>query len=76
MRRDTLATLAEIRGDKLDVVDVPRKEARVIKWVQPRLLAEVAFTEITPDGLLRHPSFKGLREDKDPEVVSLEIPIG
>lgn len=76
MRRDTLAVLRLIRGEPLDVVDMPRKEARVIHWVQPRLLAEVAFTEITPDGLLRHPSFKGLREDKDPVGVVLERPRG
>ncbi len=33
-------------------------------WVQPKLVAEVAFTEWTGDGRLRHPSFQGLREDK------------
>jgi bifunctional non-homologous end joining protein LigD len=36
------------------------------------LLAEVEYTEITPDGLIRHPSFKGLREDKDASEVRLE----
>ena len=39
-------------------------------WVKPTLVAEVEFTEWTPDGRLRHPSFKGLREDKPaPEIV-------
>ncbi len=39
-------------------------------WVQPRYLAEVEFAEWTPDGQLRHPSYKGLRDDKPPlEVV-------
>jgi bifunctional non-homologous end joining protein LigD len=33
-------------------------------WVEPRLVADVAFTEWTTDGRLRHPSFQGLREDK------------
>ena len=33
-------------------------------WVTPRLVAQVQFTEWTPDGALRHPSFKGLRADK------------
>jgi bifunctional non-homologous end joining protein LigD len=33
-------------------------------WVQPVLVGEVAFTEWTTDGHLRHPSFKGLRLDK------------
>jgi len=33
-------------------------------WVTPRLVAEVAFSEWTNDGRLRHPSFQGLRVDK------------
>lgn len=33
-------------------------------WVEPALVAEVAFTEWTADGKIRHPSFQGLREDK------------
>lgn len=51
---------------------MPRAEARACSWVQPRLLAEVEYTEITPDGLIRHPSFKGLREDKPAIDVHLE----
>ncbi|HYD40220.1 MAG TPA: DNA ligase D [Anaeromyxobacter sp.] len=39
-------------------------------WVEPTLVAEVAFTEWTEDGKIRHPSFQGLREDKlAPEVI-------
>ncbi len=41
----------------------PRPPARA-HWVRPELVAEVAFTEWTRDGLLRHPAFQGLREDK------------
>jgi bifunctional non-homologous end joining protein LigD len=33
-------------------------------WVRPELVCEVAFTEWTSDGKIRHPSFQGLREDK------------
>jgi len=36
------------------------------RWVKPRLVAQVQFTEWTDDGILRHPSFQGLREDKNP----------
>ncbi len=39
--------------------------ARSVHWVRPVLVAEVEFTERTRDGMLRHPSFRGLREDKD-----------
>ena len=35
----------------------------------PKLVAEIAYTEQTPDGHLRHPSFLGLREDKPAEEV-------
>jgi bifunctional non-homologous end joining protein LigD len=45
-------------------------------WVRPELLAEVEFTEWTREGLLRHPSFKGLREDKDADEVVAEVPAG
>ena len=34
------------------------------RWVKPKLVAQVQFTEWTEDGILRHPSFQGLREDK------------
>lgn len=36
------------------------------RWVQPVLVCMVDFTEITRDGLLRHPVFRGLRPDKEP----------
>jgi bifunctional non-homologous end joining protein LigD len=35
-----------------------------VHWVRPELVAEVQFTEWTDDGRLRHPTFRGLREDK------------
>ena len=43
-------------------------------WVEPRLVGEVAFTEWTTDGRLRHPSFQGLREDKKASDVVRERP--
>jgi bifunctional non-homologous end joining protein LigD len=48
--------------------------ARRSHWVEPELVAEVAFTEWTKDGILRHPSFQGLREDKAPAEVVRERP--
>jgi bifunctional non-homologous end joining protein LigD len=41
-------------------------------FVEPRLVAEVEFTEWTRTGSVRHPSYKGLREDKPPEEVVRE----
>jgi DNA ligase D-like protein (predicted ligase) len=43
-------------------------------WVRPEMVAEVAFTEWTGDGRLRHPSFQGLRPDKDAGDVRRETP--
>ncbi len=37
-----------------------------VRWAAPELVCEVAFTEWTPDGSMRHPRFIGLREDKGP----------
>jgi bifunctional non-homologous end joining protein LigD len=72
-RRDIRGILGMIETDtKPPVRGMPRPEMRVARWVEPRLLAEVEYTEITPDGLIRHPSFKGLREDKAPAKVHLE----
>ena len=41
-------------------------------WVKPRLVAEVAFTEWTGDGRIRHPVFHGLRTDKAPRAIGRE----
>ena len=50
-------------------------EWRAVHWIQPKLLCEVAFTEWTEDGHIRHPSFQGLREDKDAKEVKQEMPV-
>ncbi|HEX4965277.1 MAG TPA: DNA ligase D [Thermoanaerobaculia bacterium] len=49
-------------------------EARRSHWVKPQLVAEVSFAEWTRDGLLRHSTFEGLREDKKPSEVVHERP--
>lgn len=41
-------------------------------WLKPELVCEVSFTEITPDGVMRHPSFEGMRSDKKASSVVLE----
>jgi bifunctional non-homologous end joining protein LigD len=47
---------------------------RAATWVEPELVAQVAFMEWTSDGRLRHPSFLGLRFDKSPREVVREEP--
>lgn len=43
-------------------------------WLEPRLVCEVAFSEVTSDGVFRHPSFQGMRIDKNAEEVVREAP--
>ncbi len=51
---------------------VPREHARVAHWVEPVLVADVQFAAWTRDGRLRHPSYKGMRDDLDPAQVTRE----
>ncbi len=71
----TLETLAgqlkDLAQAKSPFAKVPR-EARRARWVKPRLVVEVDFTEITDDGNIRHGVFLGLREDKAAETVAPE----
>ena len=53
-------------------VKAPRAEVRGAHWLKPVLVAEIAYTEMTNEGTLRHPSYLGLCEDKKAEAVVLE----
>ena len=55
-------------------LDIPRSARRGSHWIEPKLVGEIAFTEFTSDGILRHPSFIALREDKPAREVVLEKP--
>ena len=50
----------------------PKPPKAEVNWVRPELVCEVSYTELTADGVMRHPSFEGLRIDKDPEEVKTE----
>ncbi len=62
---------------KTNTSPFPAKEKRGLRdhiYVEPKLLCEVSFFEWTPEGHIRHASFKGLREDKNPKAVVEEKP--
>jgi bifunctional non-homologous end joining protein LigD len=63
---------------KMATVNAPRSAAKGAHWLEPKLVAEIAFAEVTGDGVLRHPSYLGLRDDKKPEAVVVEkrTPVG
>jgi bifunctional non-homologous end joining protein LigD len=74
------ATLHEL-GAQLRELETDRSPFRPFKpippgtrWVEPELVAQIAFSEWTRDGRLRHPRFLGLREDKPPGDVVREVP--
>ncbi|MFJ7072010.1 non-homologous end-joining DNA ligase [Streptomyces sp. NPDC098781] len=74
-------TLLELR-ERLDGMrvsrspfDGPVREAGA-RWASPELVAQIDFTEWTRDGMLRHPRYLGLRDDKAAEDVVRERPAG
>ncbi len=73
MLADLLRQLAPLeRGSSPFSTPVPARYARGAHWAEPRLVGEVAFTEWTGDGSMRHPSWHGLRADKNPGDVHRE----
>jgi bifunctional non-homologous end joining protein LigD len=52
---------------------IPASGGSGVHWVQPQLVVEVAYAGWTSDGLLRHPSFKGLRDDVPSSAVRREV---
>jgi len=52
----------------------PNPPKATVKWVKPKVVAEISYREQTRGGAIRQPSFKGLREDKKPSEVVREIP--
>ncbi len=77
---ETLNTLLK----QLKPLEIPRPaldqpptgvEARGVHWLEPRLLAEVSFAQMTRDGSVRHAVFHGLRNDKPASAINLERPL-
>jgi DNA ligase D-like protein (predicted ligase) len=68
--RDLAERLAPLVRDASPFVDRVREPHST--WVEPRLVAQVGFSEWTRDGRLRHPRFLGLRDDKAAEEVVRE----
>ena len=58
------AQLRELKRDDAPFPDPSAIRERNVTWVEPKLVAEIGFTEWTRDGRLRHPRFLGLRDDK------------
>lgn len=76
---ETLRTLCKqlkaLEGKDTPFANPPTgADARGVHWVAPKLVGQIKYTNMTSDGILRHPSFEGLRADKPAEKVVLEVP--
>ena len=71
---DRMAALA-VAKPSVDAASLTTHKAalRGAKWIRPELVAEIAFAEVTPDRVLRHASFVGLRGDKTADQVVAEV---
>lgn len=65
------AQLAKLARAK-PALDVPREAARGAKWVEPMLVAQVKYAELTSEGAVRHGVFLGVRGDKAASDVNAE----
>jgi bifunctional non-homologous end joining protein LigD len=82
LRREVWGKLKRLQTDACPFANLPekkrtqwaltREEMKNCAWLRPELVAQIEFTEWTPDGHLRHSRFCGMREDKEPYGVVRE----
>ncbi|HEY5970281.1 MAG TPA: DNA ligase D, partial [Chitinophagaceae bacterium] len=87
MQKEIMAKMKKLETKKIPFTEKPdvNKPSRfrpnppkaTVTWLKPELVCEVSYTEITSDGIMRHPSFEGLRIDKKAKDVKKEkmIPV-
>ncbi|MCF4100383.1 DNA ligase D [Gillisia sp. M10.2A] len=69
-QRELLAQLEKLEVEKHPFKRKPNLQSRTPHWVSPLLICEVKFSEWTKNGIMRHPIYKGLRNDKIPHEIS------
>jgi bifunctional non-homologous end joining protein LigD len=70
---DLMQKLAARRtSERPFATDIPRRYDKGATWVEPTLVGEVSFSEWTTEGRMRHPAWRGLRDDKSPAEVHRE----
>lgn len=85
LQKEILEKLKPLETDKCPFKNVPayNKPSRFrpnppkadVTWVKPEVVCEISYREMTKDGSIRHPSFRGLREDKKAKDVVRELPV-
>lgn len=71
LRKELLERLQQLERKTSPFLNTPKPNAPV-HWVQPRLVAEMSFSEWTKEGFMRQPTFEGMRDDKKPTAVKKE----
>jgi len=51
---------------------ITAEQMKEIQWLMPKVVVQVSFTEWTTYGMLRHATFEGLRDDKEPHEIIRE----
>jgi bifunctional non-homologous end joining protein LigD len=81
-QKEILSKMIKLKAKKVPFTETPdvNKPSRFqhnppkakVTWLKPKLVCEVSYTEITDDGVMRHPSFEGMRTDKKAKDVMKE----
>jgi len=81
-QKEILAVMSKLKTERIPFTETPdlNKPSRFqhnppkarVTWLKPQLVCEVSYTEITDDGIMRHPSFEGMRTDKKAKDVMKE----
>ncbi|MFJ9370859.1 ATP-dependent DNA ligase [Nocardia sp. NPDC101769] len=75
VRRVLFSTLQQLQVPEPPTAGwVPREVAGAARWVVPVIVADIEVREVTAAGLLRHPSFRGVRADRDAADVAVPQP--
>ena len=73
MQEEIMQKMKPLLSKTPSLEGVPRLGKETV-WIKPHLVCEVKYTELTPEGVMRHPSFQGLRDDKTIADINNENP--
>jgi len=73
-QQELLRKMKELETPAMPFNKKPNLKGRIANWIKPELVCEVTFSEWTSAGRMRHPVYKGLREDKSTKEINTELP--